>query len=227
MSTEETRVDPAVLTEQEEDEALADAPWRRFVVLGDSIAEAKLADPYEGLERIGWPERVARALRRQQPDLEFHNLGRRDLTSAEVRASQLDEAVRLAPDITAVICGGNDVLARDFDRTASRAELEAIVGGLRDSGADVVLLTTFDIAGSLGLPAPLERRIGERMWQLAEEVRATTEAHDAVLVNLFVHARGKDPGIFSADHIHANELGHAIVATEVVSALGRRLAELA
>jgi len=222
--TDPDRFDPEVRTTKEEDEALHGAPWRRMVVLGDSITQGYLADPVEGLESLGWPERVARALRRAQPELVFVNLGERDLTAAKVRARQLGQALDEHPDLAILICGGNDVLAREFDPSATRGEIDAIVKALQDDGADVAMLTTFDVAGVLDLPPRLAQRIAERMSVLADLIRSVAEARDAILVNLFDFERGRDPGIFSADQLHANALGHAIVASQVVGALATRTA---
>lgn len=222
--TDPDRFDPAVRSSKEEDDALRGAPWRRMVVLGDSITEAKLADPVAGLESLGWPARVARALRRAQPELVLVNLGERDLTAAQVRERQLARALDADPDLAMVICGGNDVLAAEFDQGALFVEIDTIVETLRRHGADVVMLTTFDTAGSLVLPPKLARRIAERMGLLTDAIRSVAEAHDAILVDLFALERGSDPAIISADQIHANELGHAIVASEIVGALGTRTA---
>src|SRR5215212_7529114 len=57
--------DPDVLTTAEEDALLRGAPWRRFVVLGDSVAEG-LGDEVEGYESFPWAARLARALRRHR-----------------------------------------------------------------------------------------------------------------------------------------------------------------
>jgi lysophospholipase L1-like esterase len=220
--TNPDRFDPAVRSASEEDDALRDAPWRRMVVLGDSITQGNLADPVEGLESLGWPERVARALRRAQPALVLINLGERDLTAAQVRQRQLGAALDERPDLAVVICGGNDVLGPQFDPAATHAEIDAIVEALQDGGADVAMLTTFDVAGVLDLPPTLAQRIAERMSMLTDVIRSVAEAREAILVDLFRVERGRDREIFSADQIHANELGHAIVASEVIGALGAR-----
>jgi hypothetical protein len=89
--------DPDVLDAAREDELLRGAPWKRVAVVGDSLAEAELVDPAEGYERITWPERVVRALRRQREGVELLNLGKRDLTSWQVADEQLTPAIEFAP----------------------------------------------------------------------------------------------------------------------------------
>ena len=56
--TEET--DPYCLTTAAAAQLLADAPWRRFVVIGDSLS-AGTGDPSPGYETGPWSARVAAA----------------------------------------------------------------------------------------------------------------------------------------------------------------------
>ena len=60
--------DPYCLRPGEAATLLAGHPWRRFAVLGDSIAEG-VGDPVPGYEHLGWADRVAAALRQHRPDL--------------------------------------------------------------------------------------------------------------------------------------------------------------
>ncbi len=87
---------------------LQGAPWRRFVVLGDSLAEG-VEEHTVGYPTGGWAATVARVLRRVNPALVCLNLGRRDLLAGEVRATQLRAALEFGPDLTVIVCGGNDL----------------------------------------------------------------------------------------------------------------------
>ena len=60
--------DPYVLSPAEESELLADHPWPRFAVLGDSIARG-MGDPTEGYLTAAWGGRVAAALARERDDI--------------------------------------------------------------------------------------------------------------------------------------------------------------
>jgi lysophospholipase L1-like esterase len=211
--------DPDVLDAAREDELLRGAPWKRVAVVGDSLAEAELVDPAEGYERITWPERVVRALRRQREGVELLNLGKRDLTSWQVADEQLTPAIEFAPDLTFVLCGGNDVLASRFSPESTTETMARIVSALTASGSDVVLITTFD-TGPLPIPEPFRSRITERMPVLHTALKEVAAAYDGVtLVDLSSHPRGRDKGVFGADGIHTNDIGQAVIASAVVSVL--------
>src|SRR5918999_1542273 len=91
---EAERQDPDVLSDEEVDRLLQGAPWRRFVIVGDSIAKG-LGDESPGYRRMRWGERVAAGLERARPGLEYVNLGVAELTAAEIRDTQLERAKEL------------------------------------------------------------------------------------------------------------------------------------
>ncbi|MEV6621540.1 SGNH/GDSL hydrolase family protein [Amycolatopsis sp. NPDC051106] len=211
--------DPDVFGRDREDALLQGARWRRIAFLGDSIVEAKSPDPVAGYERLSWPDRVVRALRRQQPDLVSLNLGVRDLTAAQVAETQLAPALAFGPDLAFVVCGGNDVMRRGFRPAGTRESLDGMVRALRAEGADVVLMATFD-TGPLDVPEPLRTRIVTGMPVVRAVVREVAAADDRVtLVDIADHPRARDRGILSADGIHANHVGEAIIASAVLANL--------
>lgn len=147
MSREEfdrEAADPNCLSDEEADSLLAGACWRRFLVMGDSLA-AGVGDPSAGYRSAPWSQRLREALERQQSGLEYVNTGHIGARAAEVRAGQLNRALDFRPDLAAVVCGGNDLLSKVFDADAVVAEIDTIVGRLRSSGADVIMWTLQDI----------------------------------------------------------------------------------
>jgi EmrB/QacA subfamily drug resistance transporter len=190
-------------------------PFRRFVVVGDSMA-AGTGDPAPGYEHVGWADLVSRAL---DGGAAYLNLGRRGLLASEVRATQLSHALAFRPDLAAVLCGGNDLMRRDVDPVTVERELDAIVGPLRDTGCEVVMMAPFDMSESDALPdrdKPAWHALIEAMTVLARRVASR---HGAVLVDFRSHPAGAAAGIYSSDRIHLNARGHAIVAEEVVRTL--------
>jgi lysophospholipase L1-like esterase len=213
--------DPYCLTPAEEDGLLRGAPWRRLVVLGDSVAEG-LGDPVPGYRSLSWAERVRVALDRAVPALSYRNLGRRGLLAAEVRAGQLDAALAAAPDLALVVCGGNDTFGPVFDADAVAGELRAIVSALRASGAVVVTCGLFDFGRANLLPPDAAAVVAERIPLLAKLTRELADEHDAWHVDLTSHPASADPTIYSSDRLHCNARGHAIAATETIRTLARR-----
>jgi lysophospholipase L1-like esterase len=212
--------DPDVLGVHEEHALLRGAPWRRFAVVGDSIAEG-VGDPVDGYRPLDWSRRVARGLRSHHPELAYLNLGVRGLRAREVRETQLVAALDFAPDLAAVCAGGNDTMARRFDADALEQELDELVGALREAGADVLLFTLMEIGEAVELPDPWGTRLGERMAQLASVTRSVARRHDALLAECAGHPRAADPSVYSADMLHLNMRGHAVVAGVAMRALAR------
>ena len=195
------------------------SPWSRFVVVGDSMAEG-VGEPTPGYEHLGWADRVATSLH-----TEYLNLGRRKLLAGEVRESQLEPALAFAPDLAAVVCGGNDLMRHDHDPVAVERHVDAIVAALRAAGSDVILFAPFDMSRSELLPSdrrPAWRSLIERMGALAERV---ARRHGALLVDFRSHPAGPEPSIYSGDRVHLNARGHAICAAQTLRALEQYAAE--
>jgi EmrB/QacA subfamily drug resistance transporter len=194
-------------------------PFKRFVAVGDSMAEG-VGDAAPGYRHLGWADRVAEHL-----DGEYLNLGKRNLLAAEVRATQLERALAFAPDLAAVLCGGNDLMRNDYDLEAVERDVDAIVAALRAAGSDVIMFAPFDMSQTELVPdeyKPTWRSLIERMSTLAERV---ARRHGALLIDFRAHPAGADPSIYSTDRIHLNARGHAICAAQTLRALQRRAAE--
>ncbi|HWL65659.1 MAG TPA: SGNH/GDSL hydrolase family protein, partial [Actinomycetota bacterium] len=112
----------------------------RYVALGDSLTEG-VGDPIADGSLRGWADMLAGALKRSNPDLDYRNLARRSLTAAQVRQSQLEPALAVAPDLASVAVGMNDVLAPSFDKNSFERDLVSLVHPLIESGATVLVGT--------------------------------------------------------------------------------------
>lgn len=82
-------------------------PPLAFVVMGDSTAAGRGAD-YDAGIAVG----SARSLAARGRRVTLTNLAVSGATHADVRASQLDGAVRARPDLVVLSAGANDVTAR-------------------------------------------------------------------------------------------------------------------
>ena len=110
--TEES--DPFCLSPASAGELLADAPWRRFAVIGDSLS-AGVGDPSPGYATMGWADRVADILRRVHPDLAYLNTAEIGVTTARTLATQADRMIAFDPDLIHVPCGANDLFHPEPD----------------------------------------------------------------------------------------------------------------
>ena len=178
---------------------LSGHPWRRFAVLGDSVAEG-VSEPVPGYARLAWGERVAEALGGHRPSLAYLNLGRRDLRAAEVRASQLAPALDFGPDLALIVCGANDALRPGYDPANVDAELGAMVLALRERGALVLTASLFVLSTHPGVPPRLAPAFAERMRAFGRRVAAVGAAYGTVHIGLAGHpAEGLDASVLEAD----------------------------
>ena len=217
--------DPHCLRRGESARLLAGHPWRRFAVLGDSVAEG-LAEPLPGYSAVQFADRVAHELAATAPDFDHLNLGYRGLRAREVRASQLGPALDFRPDLALLVCGANDAFPATYKPAAVDAELRAMITALRAAGADVLTLGLFNVSYSPSprIPDWLRPGLRRRMRELSERTAAVAAELGALHVPLTGHPAATDPGLFAGDGRHVNARGDAIALAETVRVLGAHLA---
>ena len=190
-------------------------PFARYVALGDSQTEGLLDPDGRGGYR-GWADRLAELLTATSPHLAYANLAVRGKRLGEIRAEQLDAALALEPDLATVMGGLNDLLRPGADLDVMLGHLDAAVGALRTSGATVAT-NTFPAIEAI---APLLRRLAPRVDAVNDGIRSIARSHGALLVDVAEHGVGTDRAIWSPDRIHANPVGHALIAASFADVLG-------
>jgi lysophospholipase L1-like esterase len=193
-------------------------PWKRFAALGDSLTEG-VGDPDRRGSLRGWADRLAEAMATVEPDLAYLNLARRGLPAGEVRWTQLEPALAFRPDLSSVLVGMNDLLEPRFDPAAFERELAAIVRPLREGGA-VVLTGTFpDVTLFSPLPKRFLTGIRARLRAASDAVRAVSEAHGALCLDLEALPEARQRQVMSIDRLHPSPRGHVLLATAFVGLL--------
>jgi len=214
--------DDFCLSDAQADALLQGAPWRRFVVLGDSVAQG-VYEPLDGYRSVSWPERVRDALARQQPRLAYLNLARRGLRTREIREQQLEQAVSFRPDLAVVLAGGNDLLVRHFDPSKVEGNLDEIVGGLTEVGADVVTGTLYRITRALELPKEFGDQLDARLSPLFELIRRVANRHQTLHIDYDQLAVCAEANLYASDFQHGSARGQAVAASGVIHRLGQKL----
>lgn len=220
QDTSAEAVDPYYLSAEQADELLAKAPWDRFLVMGDSLAEG-LGEASPGYRFLPWPGRTREALARRRPGLAYLNIGLHDLLAVEVRERQLAPALEFQPDLAAVVCGGNDLFPPEFDPDGVEGEVDTIIGALRQQGATVFTYRLMNIVSAY--PVELEF-LTPRLKELNDRVAAVAARHGALVVDMWDHPGCADRTMYSSDLLHASMRGHALLAGETIRRLGRHLA---
>jgi len=222
-ATSREAADPWCLRDGEAKALLAGHPWRRFAVLGDSVAEA-VFDPIDGYAPVAWCDRVAAELRGHRPELAYLNLGRRNLRAAQIREEQLAGALAFGPDLALVACGANDAMDPRYKFAAVARELTAMVDALRAGGcADIMTVGVLVLVGYPGIPAWLRTGVAERIRALGDSTRELSAELGTIHIDLTWHPAGDAPGMHSDDGLHGNGRSHAISAAEAVRRLGAHL----
>jgi hypothetical protein len=214
--------DPYCLSPGEAAGLLAGHPWRRFVVVGDSVAEG-LGDPVPGYVNLPWADRVAAELSVSAPDLSYSNLGRRSMSAEQVRTGQLAAAVAAGPDLALVGCG-SDALRHSYDGNAVDQELTAIIVALQGCGATVLTVSQLVLDSYPRVPAGLAAALRERLCEHADRMARLATALGTVHVDLRGHPGQCDRALLSRDGLHANGRAHGLCAAAVIRRLGACLA---
>jgi lysophospholipase L1-like esterase len=195
--------------------------WRRYVAVGDSFTEG-LWDSPEGPDapQRGWADVLAGLLsdRRRaagEEPLRYANLAVRGRLLRPIVTEQVPAALDLGPDLVSLVGGGNDILrpTADVDRLARG--LENAVARIRATGADVLLATGFDSAGS-ALVQQTRPRVGlfnAHLWSIARR-------HGAYVLDLWGMRHLRDVQAWAPDRIHLTTEAHARVAQGALVALG-------
>lgn len=193
-----------------------------YAALGDSFTAGTGCAAGES-----WADRLAAALRRRNPRLAYRNLARQGATSADVLA-QVEEALRLEPDLVTAICGANDVLESvrpDVDACAER--IGAIFDRLRAALPEALLVTATVPEGwrFLELGPRTRRRVRDGLRRLNAAIRALAAERAIPLLDVAGHPGLDDPANFAADGLHPSPLGHARAARELERLLLGRVDE--
>jgi lysophospholipase L1-like esterase len=189
--------------------------FTRYVAIGDSTTEG-LDDPSPaGDGYLGFADRLALRLAREQRGLLYANLGIRGRKMRQIRNEQLEPALALRPDLVSIVGGLNDILRPRIDFDAVLGDFEQMVAAFDASGATVLGLTFPDAAQIM----PTARLARSRVRVLNQALRSIAARHGMVLADL--EQRGVvDRRLWSLDRLHANSAGHARIAAALAQALG-------
>lgn len=187
----------------------------RFVALGDSFTEGvgDWDERYPNGVR-GWADRVARQLGKADPATEYANLALRSRVLDDVIEHQLEAALALEPTLVSFFAGGNDILQIRIDMEDVLARYEKAVARLADSGARILLFTSYDLRLS-----PLLEPLRARNNQFNRRVREVALTYDALLVDHWAMRAYQHPRMWEPDRLHMSRHGHRYLAAAVLRTL--------
>jgi lysophospholipase L1-like esterase len=189
----------------------------RFAALGDSTTVG-MGDPMPDGSCRGWAALVAECLR-APGTVEFHNLAEVGALSLTLHERQVPAALRLAPDLAAVVVGANDTLRGTFDVSATARALEAAVSALRATGAVVLTARLPDPGRLLELPAAFARPLARRIWAVNEVPDVIAARHGTLHLNATALPQAYERRMWSVDRFHPSERGHRMFANAFLDLL--------
>ena len=186
----------------------------RFVAIGDSTTEG-LFDPDGTGGNRGWADRLAEHIAAHQGSVLYANLAVRGRRTHEIYEQQLEPALAMGPDLMSIVAGMNDLLRPSFDLAAVADLIDEMFATATEAGATVVTCT-------FGDPVPINpyaRVLRKRLNALNERLRASSEKHDAVLIDFASEPVVSDARFWCEDRLHANSEGHRRIAAAMAEAL--------
>lgn len=198
--------------------AAAPTTWKRFVALGDSLTEG-LSDTSrqaDGHYR-GWADRLSELLAHSgaRPDpLLYANLAVRSRRIDDVLDRQLPRALELGADLVSVLVGANDLVRLDARPERLAERLGNGIARLRESGADVLVVTAF--APRRRYLAPLHERFARFNAVLGEYVMQT----DSMLLDFASDDACADNRTWGQDRVHLSSHGHRVLSYRAAATLG-------
>lgn len=200
--------------------------WKRYVAVGDSLTEGLCDDSRQEPGQVrGWADRLSMLLVQSargsgdgRPDraarLRYANVAVRSRTVDDVLARQIPLALALRADLVTVLIGANDLARSGKAPELIANRLRDGIVRLRDSGADVLIVTPF-IA-----PWPGLRALNRRTVRLATELHRIAAETGSRLLDFTQDPDRIDERMWAADRVHLSSYGHRVLSYRAAAALG-------
>jgi phosphatidylinositol alpha 1,6-mannosyltransferase len=192
--------------------------WTRYVALGDSLTEG-LCDSSRQADGVyrGWADRLATFLAHTSEAVDpahYANLAVRSRRIDDVVRDQIPQALELGADLVSVLVGANDLVQHGArpERLADRLA-EGVVR-LRESGADVLIVTPF--APHRSFLRPLHARLGRFNAALARTAADT----GSMLLDFWRDPICHEGRAWAADRVHLSSHGHRMLSYRAAAAIG-------
>lgn len=196
---------------------------RVLVLLGDSTAVG-IGDLVPG----GW-RGFGPLLSSAFEDNGYRNYAVSGARLADVRRTQLPQALRDEPRAAVVIAGVNDTLRSDFSVRRMHEDLDHICRALTAAGASVVTVRFHDQGRVFKLPGRLRRVLKERIDEFNRVIDVVVARHGVRCVDLHTLPGAYELQTWAVDRLHPSERGHRMLARAFASelrALGHRVGDV-
>lgn len=189
-----------------------------YVALGDSSVEGVGASSPEK----SFPAIVFNKLKKDHPNAEFHNLGRRGARVKNVVAEQLPRALELNPNLVTISIGVNDICGRIKVKHFEK-DLKYLIETLKtETGAKIVINNLPDFSF---LPiTPLFLKISAKIFikKFNSVIEKISKEFKLVMVDIYKESKvyGKRWKEFICeDGFHPSDAGYTLWASTILNSI--------
>ncbi|WP_235480376.1 SGNH/GDSL hydrolase family protein [Leifsonia sp. Leaf264] len=192
-----------------------------YVAIGDSFTEGVGDEQPDGTVR-GWADFVAVGLAQHAAasapgsTITYANLAIRGRKLVPIIDEQLQPAIDLRPEVISFNGGGNDILRPRMDVERIAGRFRGAIERIRSEGIHALMLSGANPLDHLPLGSAFDRRGRD----LTTALHDLAELPGVTFVDNFSDVGLRDIRYWSADRLHLNALGHARVASNVLTGLG-------
>jgi lysophospholipase L1-like esterase len=194
--------------------------YRSYVALGDSLTEG-LGDFDFEVSRFGcgWADRLAELFARvayeSGENFDYANLALRGTSLYEILTAQLEDALKLKPDLVTIFAGSNDFMRPKSSHPEMRALLRGAIERLHASGAHVILINTVN-----PVHLRLFRPLSYKSRAMAELINSVGAEYEVPVLDLFGMKEFSNLEFWCEDMVHFSGHGHIRIANRAAQMLG-------
>ncbi|WP_022891400.1 SGNH/GDSL hydrolase family protein [Agromyces subbeticus] len=190
--------------------------FHSYAAIGDSFTEGVGDELPDGSPR-GWADFVALGLAAvAREPIGYANLAIRGRKLGPIIDEQLDAAITLKPELLSFNGGGNDMLRPRMDEQATATRFRGAIERIRAADIHVLMLSGANPTEHL----PMGKVFDARGARLTAALVDLADMPGVTFVDNFNDHVLRDIRYWSADKLHLNALGHARVASNVLTGLG-------
>lgn len=189
-----------------------------FAVVGDSAASG-VGDSDDHGNHFGWTYHLAKAF--HEP-LIYINASRPGARSAEVLNVQLPKVLEHAPELAAVIVGGNDLLRSNFSPEVFESNLRQTLVELVSNGSTIMLLELHDPTVIVPMPYLVGRICRRRVAAVNAATHRLSKEFGAVTLPTRALSGIYEREKWHVDRMHPSKFGHQFIAEQFAILLRQR-----
>ena len=189
-----------------------------FAVVGDSAASG-VGDSDDHGNHFGWTYHLAKAF--HEP-LVYINASRPGARSAEVLNVQLPKVLDHAPELAAVIVGGNDLLRSNFSPDIFEKNLRQTLVELVSNGSTIMLLELHDPTVIVPMPYLVSRICRRRVSAVNAATHRLSKEFGAVTLPTRALSGIYEREKWHVDRMHPSKFGHQFIAEQFAILLRER-----